>query len=153
MVGYTAYKRRTFGLAGKLGERWSSITAAERGTMQGQLGCCGWIGSMRGSASNEPNPAPFDPLLHTLSPDSATYMAQCYPRSPLPPCQPLLTAVESTTLGTLAFSTLSLAPLHLVNIALGVVCANAVDTRAMGQAPSEVWVRPEQVIASLVRCA
>ncbi len=82
-------------------KRGTTGTLSVRTVLQGVLGCCGWSGPLHGAAAS----------------------GTCYTRSPLPGCHgPLVRYILSSVAGTV----FSLVLLHLVNIFVGLLCANHV---------------------------
>ncbi|KAI0763550.1 hypothetical protein BD413DRAFT_606549 [Trametes elegans] len=110
-VGYTAYKRSAFALDRKLNLAWSQwYTPRGRAVVQDSLRCCG-----------------FYSALHEAAPS-----ARCYPRAPLPGCKGKLLRFERANLAAVWGAVFALVPLHVVNIAVALLCANHV-TRAFGK--------------------
>ena len=85
--------------------QWYSPSS--RTVLQGALGCCGWSGPLHGAAAS----------------------GTCYPRSPLPGCHGPLMRFERDVLSSVAGTVFSLVPLYLVNIFVGLLCANHVTHR------------------------
>ncbi|KAM5540801.1 hypothetical protein V8D89_005445 [Ganoderma adspersum] len=110
-VAYPAYKRHAYALDRKLSLAWSAYyTPRGRLAIQDALHCCGFFSA-----------------LHAASPSST-----CYPRTPLPGCKGPLWRVERERLATLASTLFALVPLHVLNIAIVLLCANHV-TRTFGK--------------------
>jgi hypothetical protein len=106
-VGYVTYKKATFSLDAKVSEAWNLwFSPGARTVLQGALGCCGW-----------------SPL------HGAVASGTCYARSPLPGCHGPLLRFERDALSAVAGAVFSLVPLHLVNIFVGLLCANHVTHR------------------------
>ena len=107
-VGYITYKKATFSLDAKVSEAWNLwLSRGARTVLQGALDCCGWTGPLHGAAAS----------------------GTCYARSPLPGCHGPLLQFERDALSTVAGVVFSLVPLHLVNIFVGLLCANHVTHR------------------------
>ncbi|KIK69930.1 hypothetical protein GYMLUDRAFT_212866 [Collybiopsis luxurians FD-317 M1] len=110
-VGYTSYKRYAFSLDHKLNFSWSQYyTPLGRLMIQNSLRCCGY----------------YDPL------HEATVSNKCYPRTPLPGCKGKLYQFEHENLSLIWSTTFSVLPLHLINIAVALLCSNHV-TSAFGK--------------------
>ncbi|KAI0823972.1 hypothetical protein BC628DRAFT_1411230 [Trametes gibbosa] len=127
VIGYTAYKRATFALDRKLNLAWSQwYTPLGRHIIQDALHCCG-----------------FYSALHEAAPS-----ARCYPRTPLPGCKGKLLRFERASLAGVWGAVFALVPVHLVNIAVALLCANHV-TRAFGKGltPRRYRLRGEDVRA------
>ncbi|KAF5367321.1 hypothetical protein D9757_010091 [Collybiopsis confluens] len=104
-VGYTSYKRYAFSLDLKLNFAWSQYyTPLGRLMIQNSLRCCGY----------------YDPL------HEAIISSRCYPRTPLPGCKGILYRFERENLSLIWSVTFSILPLHLINIAVALLCANHV---------------------------
>ncbi len=110
-VAYPAYKRHAYALDRKLSLAWSAYyTPRGRLAIQDALRCCGFLSA-----------------LHAASPSPA-----CYPRTPLPGCKGPLWRVERARLATLSGALFALVPLHVLNVAVALLCANHV-TRTFGK--------------------
>ncbi|KAF9568755.1 hypothetical protein CPC08DRAFT_624895 [Agrocybe pediades] len=104
-VGYTSYRRAHLSLDHKLNFSWSRYyTVLGRRIIQDALGCCGYYSSM-----------------HEASPSKG-----CYLRTPLPGCKAKLFDFERTTLRAIWRTIFSVAPLHILNIVVALLCANHV---------------------------
>ncbi|TFL05060.1 Tetraspanin/Peripherin [Pterulicium gracile] len=124
-VGYTAYKRHTFALPSKLDHAWSAyLTPYGRLLIQSSLKCCGWF-----SPSHE-----------------ATLSSRCYPRIALPGCKARLIRYERATLKWVYTTAFSLAPLHMVNMVIALLCSNHVNrVWGMRVPPRKYWLSGEDV--------
>ncbi|KAI1788875.1 hypothetical protein LXA43DRAFT_893982 [Ganoderma leucocontextum] len=110
-VAYPAYKRHAYALDRKLSLAWSEYyTPRGRLAIQDALRCCGFLSA-----------------LHAASPSPT-----CYPRTPLPGCKGALWRFERARLATLSGTLFALVPLHVLNIAVALLCANHV-TRTFGK--------------------
>ncbi|KAK0487119.1 tetraspanin Tsp2 family [Armillaria novae-zelandiae] len=110
-VGYTGFKRATLSLDRKLNFSWSQYyTPLGRLLIQNSLRCCGF----------------YSPL-HEAAPSH-----RCYSRTPLPGCKGKLYRFEHNNLGTIWGATFALVFLHLINIAVALLCSNHV-TRTFGK--------------------
>ncbi|KAK0459988.1 tetraspanin Tsp2 family [Desarmillaria tabescens] len=110
-VGYTGYKRFSFSLDRKLNFSWSKYyTPLGRLLIQNSLRCCGF----------------YSPL------HEATPSHRCYARTPLPGCKGKLYRFERKNLGTIWGATFALVFLHLINVAIALLCSNHV-TRTFGK--------------------
>jgi hypothetical protein len=106
-VGYTSYKRATFSLDHKLNLSWSQYyTPLGRLLVQDSLRCCG-----------------FYSALHEATPSK-----RCYPRASLPGCKGKLYRFEQENLGMIWWAAFALAPLHIVNVVVALLCANHMTT-------------------------
>lgn len=118
-VGYLAYKRVTFALDDKLDRTWSEgFTSQDRLTMQESLRCCGY----------------FDAL------HEAIFSKRCFPRTMLPGCKGELYRFEKKSLHVIWFTAFTLAPLHIANIVIALICANHVTNR-FGEGVTPVYCR------------
>ncbi|PBK95714.1 hypothetical protein ARMGADRAFT_925326 [Armillaria gallica] len=110
-VGYTGYKRSTLSLDRKLNFFWSQYyTPLGRLLIQNSLRCCGF----------------YSPL-HEAAPSH-----RCYARTTLPGCKGKLYRFEHRNLGTIWSATFALVFLHLINIAVALLCSNHV-TKTFGK--------------------
>ncbi|KAG9000345.1 hypothetical protein FRB95_013096 [Tulasnella sp. JGI-2019a] len=128
IVGYTAYKRHTFNLPGKMSQGWNDMWGDYgREAIQNTLSCCGFRG-------------PFvDPYLTST----------CYPRSLLPACQGPLIAFESSFLQQVYILIFSTVPVHLFNIYVSLICSNHVNTTfGKGMTPKAYRLSLEDVQAN-----
>ncbi|KAF8649494.1 hypothetical protein AX16_005763 [Volvariella volvacea WC 439] len=106
--GYIACRRREYNLEGKLNRQWSrAIDAAGRGTVQSELGCCGY----------------FSPFVE------ATVTATCYARSTLPGCKLRYLEFERVALRRWYAVVFGLVPAHVVVMVGALLCANHVTYR------------------------
>ncbi|EJD50891.1 hypothetical protein AURDEDRAFT_57877 [Auricularia subglabra TFB-10046 SS5] len=104
---YAAYKRANFSLDRKLNLAWSQWwTDRSRLVVQNSLHCCGY----------------YTPL------HQAVYSSKCYPRVPLHGCKSALLAYEGRALRKLYTTLFALAPLHIVNMVVALLCANHVTS-------------------------
>jgi hypothetical protein len=107
-VGYVTYKKANFSLDAKASAAWKLwYSPGARTVLQGALGCCGWSGPLHGAAAS----------------------GTCYTRSPLPGCHGALVHFERDALSSVAGMIFALVPLHLINIFVGLLCANHVTHR------------------------
>ncbi|KAM6494286.1 Tetraspanin family domain containing protein [Amanita muscaria] len=105
IVGRISYRRSTFALDRKLNLAWSRYyTALGRLLIQDTLQCCGY----------------YTPQHEVTLSDS------CHPNAVLPGCKTGLYAFEQENLKLVWTMALSLVPLHVVNIVVGLLCANHV---------------------------
>ncbi|KAK0201526.1 tetraspanin Tsp2 family [Desarmillaria ectypa] len=104
-VGYTGYKRSTLSLDRKLNFSWSKYyTPLGRLLIQNSLRCCGF----------------YSPL------HEATPSHRCYARTALSGCKGKLYRFEHKNLGTIWSATFAFVFLHLINIAVALLCSNHV---------------------------
>ncbi|KAI0310071.1 hypothetical protein OF83DRAFT_1166721 [Amylostereum chailletii] len=107
-IGYLTYRKSIYSLDGKMSEAWNDWYSYEsRTVIQSALACCGWV--------NE---------LHNAAPSGT-----CYARTPLPGCRGPLLAYEREMLRTIYGAVFALVPLHILNIIVGLLCANHVTRR------------------------
>ena len=127
-VGYLTYKKANFSLDAKVSEAWHNwYFSSARTVLQGALGCCGWSGPLHGAAAS----------------------GTCYPRSPLPGCHGPLVRFERDVLSSVAGTVFSLVPLHLVNIFVGLLCANHVTHRfGKGITPARYRLTAHDILLS-----
>jgi hypothetical protein len=127
-VGYVTYKKATFSLDAKVSEAWNLwLSRGARTVLQGALGCCGWSGPLHGAAAS----------------------GTCYARSPLPGCHGPLLQFERDALSAVAGAVFSLVPLHLVNIVVGLLCANHVTHRfGKGITPAIYRLTAQDILAA-----
>lgn len=64
--------------------------------------------------------------------DQATFSKRCYARTALPGCKGKLYRFEKDLLHGIASTTFAILPLHLLNICIGLLCANHVN-RSFGK--------------------
>lgn len=111
VVGYISYKRYAFALDQKLSLAWSQYyTDLGRLVIQESLNCCGYY-----------SPA------HDAVPST-----KCYIRTLLPGCKSKLFRMERENLASMWGATFALVPLHLLNIAISLLCSNHV-TKTFGK--------------------
>jgi hypothetical protein len=127
-VGYLTYKKANFSLDAKVSEAWHHwYSPSARTVLQGALGCCGWSGPLHGAAAS----------------------GTCYARSPLPGCHGPLVRFERDVLSSVAGTVFSLVPLHLVNIFVGLLCANHVTHRfGKGITPARYRLTAHDILLS-----
>lgn len=126
-VGYTSYRRASLSLDNKLSFAWSRFyTALGRQLIQDALQCCGYFSSM-----------------HEASPSK-----RCYLRTPLPGCKAGLYEFEKANLRMIWRVAFSLAPLHLINMVVALLCVNHV-TYTFGKRvlPRQYHLSPNDVKA------
>ncbi|KDR82567.1 hypothetical protein GALMADRAFT_56755 [Galerina marginata CBS 339.88] len=126
-IGYTSYRRSHHTLDSKLSYAWSRYyMAMGRQLVQDSLQCCGYFSSM-----------------HEASPSK-----RCYLRTPLPGCKDGLFAFERDNLKTIWKAAFSVAPLHLLNIIVAIICANH-STNLFGKRilPKQYRLSPHDVKA------
>ncbi|KDQ06964.1 hypothetical protein BOTBODRAFT_620652 [Botryobasidium botryosum FD-172 SS1] len=105
-VGYTAYRRHTFSLEGKLNESWSRRwDDLGRLIIQNTLHCCGF----------------YTPI------HEATFSTRCYPRTALPGCKAKLSRFERTSLRRFYSAAFAYVPVHILVIFVAVICSNHVN--------------------------
>jgi hypothetical protein len=124
-VGYSSYRRATLSLDQKLSLSWSRFyTPFGRRVIQDSLQCCGFFSSM-----------------HEISPSK-----QCYLRTPLPGCRAKLFNFERENLRAVWRAAFSLAPLHLVNMVIALLCSNHITkTFGKGLTPMQYRLTPKDV--------
>ena len=124
-VGYSSYRRATLSLDQKLSLSWSRFyTPLGRRVIQDSLQCCGFFSSM-----------------HEISPSK-----QCYLRTPLPGCRAKLFNFERENLRAVWKAAFSLAPLHLVNMVIALLCSNHITkTFGKGITPMRYRLTPKDV--------
>ncbi|KAH7903711.1 hypothetical protein BJ138DRAFT_97800 [Hygrophoropsis aurantiaca] len=106
--GYTAYRRRTFNLEGKLNAQWSRALSVDgRLRIQNRLHCCGYY-------------TPFE---------EAAVSQTCYARSVLPGCKQAYLAFERAVLERWYEVAFALVPLQLGIMVAALLCANHVTYR------------------------
>ena len=127
-VGYVTYKKATFSLDAKASEAWNLwYSTGARTVLQGALGCCGWSGSLHGAAPS----------------------GACYVRSPLLGCHGPLVRFELDILTSAWGTVFSLVPLHLVNIFVGLLCANHVTHRfGKGITPARYRLTADDILSA-----
>ncbi|KAH9932775.1 uncharacterized protein BXZ73DRAFT_46708 [Epithele typhae] len=110
-LGYPTYKRYAFALDRKLSLAWSQYyTTRGRRTVQDALGCCGFLSAAHDAAASP----------------------RCYARAALPGCKGALWRVERAALAALWGGAFGVVPLHILNVAVALLCANHV-TRTFGK--------------------
>ncbi|KAF8868669.1 Tetraspanin family-domain-containing protein [Infundibulicybe gibba] len=116
-VGYMSYKRSTFALDHKLNLSWSQYyTPLGRLLIQDSLRCCGF----------------YSPL------HEATTSTRCYSRTSLPGCKGKLFRFEKGNLDMIWYAAFSIAPLHIVNMVVALLCANHMtNTFGKGLTPKQ----------------
>ncbi|KAF8964333.1 Tetraspanin family-domain-containing protein [Flammula alnicola] len=126
-VGYTSYRRASLSLDHKLNFSWSRYyTPLGKRVIQDSLQCCGFYSSM-----------------HEASPSK-----RCYLRTPLPGCKAKLFEFERDNLKTIWRTVFSLAPLHLANMVVALLCANHItSTFGKGIIPKQYRLSPKDVKA------
>ncbi|KZT12190.1 uncharacterized protein LAESUDRAFT_640823 [Laetiporus sulphureus 93-53] len=130
-IGYMAYKRNTFSLDRKLNLAWSQwYTPVGRLIIQDALRCCGYYDALHEATASE----------------------QCYPRTPLPGCKGKLYRFEHENLATIWSTAFALVPMHVLNIAISLLCANHV-TKSFGKGimPKQYWLSGADVRAGAER--
>lgn len=106
IVGYTAYKRRTFNLSGKLSQGWNQLMDDnERAIIQNTFQCCGFISPKHDFALT----------------------ATCFPRAPLRGCLEALAPWEAMFLEKVYAVVFATVPLHVSNIVISMLCSNHVN--------------------------
>lgn len=104
-IGYASYKRSSFALDHKISFFWSQFfTPLGRLLIQNSLHCCGFLSP-----------------LHEAVPSR-----RCYPRTALPGCRGKLYRFERLHLKTIWQTTFALVAVHLLNIAIALLCSNHV---------------------------
>ncbi|EIN12430.1 hypothetical protein PUNSTDRAFT_97157 [Punctularia strigosozonata HHB-11173 SS5] len=124
-IGYVAYKRAAFALDRKLNLAWSEwYTPLARLVIQESLACCG-----------------YHSPLHEAAPS-----ASCFARTRLPGCKGPLLRFERRALGAAWAAAFALVPLHVVNIAVALLCANHVDGAFGGKImPRRYWLTADDL--------
>lgn len=124
-IGYTSYRRYSLSLDHKLNLSWSRyFTPVGRRTIQDSLQCCGFYSSMHEAAPSK----------------------KCYLRAGLPGCKAKLFDFERANLRTVWKTVFSLAPLHLANIVIALLCANHITvTFGKGIVPFQYRLTPKDV--------
>jgi hypothetical protein len=127
-VGYVTYKKANFSLDSKISEAWHRwYSPGARTVLQGALGCCGWSGPIHGAAAS----------------------GTCYARSPLPGCHGPLVHFERDALSSAAGAVFSLVPLHLINMFVGLLCANHVTHRfGKGLTPAQYRLTAHDILSA-----
>ena len=127
-VGYLTYKKANFSLDAKVSEAWHRwYSPSARAVLQGALGCCGWSGPLHGAAAS----------------------GTCYARSPLPGCHGPLVRFERDVLSSVAGTVFSLVPLHLMDILVGLLCANHVTHHfGKGITPARYRLTAQDILLS-----
>jgi len=106
--GYTAFRRRSLNLEGKINAQWSTgIGAGGRLRIQNQLQCCGY----------------FSPYVE------ATVSQTCYARSILPGCKEDYLKFERMVLNRWYIVAFSIVPFHIGVMVAGLLCSNHVTYR------------------------